>query len=246
MITLFCASLYLAQGVHLPQGKSLWDQANQNYRDGNYQQALTEYMTLYDQGIENGPLLFNIGNANYKTGKVGHAILFYEKALIFLPNDSDLKHNLERALTSRPQAKSDPDDDQMAVKIRTGFLLLPYRLVYWITAFLLLLAGAGWFVIFWKAPGAQFRVAISTIGIISFLMTGVLSFQYQALNTRDRGVILKAEESVRSGPSRIEDVSFSIYEGKRVTILARSNGWVRIRLSNGYNGWVPENAVGII
>ena len=40
---------------------------------------------------------YNLGNAHYRLGKVGYAILYYEKALKLSPNDEDVMHNLALA-----------------------------------------------------------------------------------------------------------------------------------------------------
>ncbi|PIE02968.1 MAG: hypothetical protein CSA81_04470 [Acidobacteria bacterium] len=223
-----------------------WEQANRDYTDGKYEAALTGYLELYHQGIENGALFFNMGNTCFKLRKMGYAVLYFEKAQAYLPGNEDLSHNLNLALAARPRAKTDPNADQMEAKIRTLMHTVPYLWVYILTAVLLGLSGLAWFVLFYKHPGAKTRVAVFSLGLLSLLLMGGVSYQYHYLQKKDRGVVLKSEEPIRSGPSSREDVSFTVYEGKRVKILARSNGWLRIRLENGYNGWIREDAIGTI
>jgi len=227
-------------------GEDGWERANQDYRDGKYEMALDGYHKMVDEGIENGPLFFNLGNTYFKLHKMGYAVLYYEKARIFMAGDDDLEHNLSRALASRTKARKDPNADQMSTTIRRILYYIPYNMVFILTVILLVVAGIGWFIVFWRGADAKFRVAVSTIGLVSLLLMAGLAYQHHTLTAEDRGVILKVEMPVRSGPSKNEEVSFTIYEGKRVTILAKSNGWFRIRLDNGYNGWIQEKAVGVI
>jgi len=134
----------------------------------------------------------------------------------------------------------------MAERIRKLMYALPFNLIFWMTLLLILVSGLGWTFIVIKGMSPQLRVLIGVLSLLSLLTTAMLLFQHRVLNTHDRGVILMEEATVRSGPSPSEEVSFSVYEGKRVTILDRTNGWLRVRLSNGYNGWIREGSVGII
>jgi len=46
-----------------------------------------------DGGIHNGKLYYNIGNAYFRAGNLGRAILNYKKAQTYIPNDQNLLHN---------------------------------------------------------------------------------------------------------------------------------------------------------
>ncbi|MCK7528273.1 MAG: tetratricopeptide repeat protein [Ignavibacteriales bacterium] len=76
---------------------SLMQSGNELYKNNQYQSAIDEYNKLVKQGYEGTSLYYNLGNAHYRLGKVGFAILYYEKALKFSPGDEDTKHNLALA-----------------------------------------------------------------------------------------------------------------------------------------------------
>ena len=73
---------------------------NTYYREGDYNKAIEEYKKLVDEGYVGTSLFFNLGNANYRIGKIGYSILYYEKALKLSPSDEDVKHNLDFARLS--------------------------------------------------------------------------------------------------------------------------------------------------
>ena len=75
----------------------LMKSANKFYQDGNYQLAVESYQKILGQGFESGALYYNLGNAYFKTGKLGYAIFSYEKGLKIDPNDEDLSYNLKIA-----------------------------------------------------------------------------------------------------------------------------------------------------
>ena len=76
---------------------SIMNNANQLYKNNQYQQAIDEYDKLVNQGYVGTSIFYNLGNAHYRLGQIGYAILYYEKALKFTPNDEDTKHNLALA-----------------------------------------------------------------------------------------------------------------------------------------------------
>ena len=57
------------------------------------------------------------------------------------------------------------------------------------------------------------------------------------------GVLIAAKTDVRAGPVATETISFTIHEGVRCRIMGKTDGWLRIGLANGYNGWVPRASV---
>ena len=85
-----------------------FQEANQEYARGQYQKALLLYNTvLHKEGIS-APLLFNMGNAFYQSGDLGHAVLYYERALVLDPGNPDVEANLnyvrrESGLSLGPQ-----------------------------------------------------------------------------------------------------------------------------------------------
>jgi tetratricopeptide (TPR) repeat protein len=77
--------------------QTIFFKANTRYHDGAYEDAAREYQRLLESGIESGNLFFNLGNAYFKVGDVGRAILNYERAALFMPSDPDLAANLAYA-----------------------------------------------------------------------------------------------------------------------------------------------------
>ena len=72
-------------------------EANQLYEAGQYQEAASAYQSMVDAGADDGALYYNLGNACYKSGDLGRAILNYRRAQIIDPRDSDIETNLQIA-----------------------------------------------------------------------------------------------------------------------------------------------------
>ena len=92
LLAIFASAVFANTEVN-----SLMQSGNELYKNNQYQSAIDEYNKLVKQGYEGTSLYYNLGNAHYRLGKVGFAILYYEKALKFSPGDEDTKHNLALA-----------------------------------------------------------------------------------------------------------------------------------------------------
>src|SRR3990167_1378321 len=77
--------------------QALFYTANNDYAARDYAKALAAYNSILNMDLENGALYYNMANSLFKMGKLGYAILFYEKARQLMPQDGDLKSNLSYA-----------------------------------------------------------------------------------------------------------------------------------------------------
>ena len=94
------------QGVFYNLGNTMFHQ--ENYKDaiGLYQSSYSEDSTL------TGQMLYNRANALLKSGDPGAAIESYVQALQFLPDDEDVRHNLELALLQAQQQQEEQQQQQ--------------------------------------------------------------------------------------------------------------------------------------
>ena len=88
---LFAASLVMAT----PNCKSPIVQGSLAYREGNFEKAIELWQTCVEQGFQSADLYYNLGNAYFRDGRVGFAVLYYESALRLNPANEDYLHNLK-------------------------------------------------------------------------------------------------------------------------------------------------------
>ena len=69
------------------------------YTASNYQEALNEWLDIYNTGYRSAELDYNIGNAYFKLNNVPGAILFFERARLLKPADNNINYNLQIART---------------------------------------------------------------------------------------------------------------------------------------------------
>lgn len=228
---------------------NVMQKANELYKNNQYQLAIDEYNKLVKQGYEGTSLYYNLGNAHYRLGKVGFAILYYEKALKFSPSDEDVKHNLALAKLNLVD-KVDELPPFFIFNIWEGLLasfsVSGWTIIIYIIFILLLLAVIAYF---FSRSVTQQRISFFTgIGILVllFLSISLLAVKMNKEFNIKNGIIVETSVIVKSAPDNSSKDEFSIHEGLKVRLEDKVDDWVKISLSDGKVGWIIEKSLGII
>jgi tetratricopeptide (TPR) repeat protein len=229
--------------------ETLFDKGNAAYQEGNFTAAENHYRHVLDMGFENGPLYFNLGNACFKQKKLGAAIYFWEKARLLLPSDREIRENLELAnllIVDQIEIPEDPFPVRFLEGIRD---LLTIRQESLLVLGLFLAANILFFLyIVLETSRNAFRAVIGFFiaGALTILLAGSLAWKIYDRDFLKNGVVLEQVVDVLSGPGEENIAVFTLHEGIKVRIHASTNGWCQISLPNGWNGWLPENSVGVL
>lgn len=231
------------------QISNVMQKANELYKNNQYQLAIDEYNKLVIQGYEATSLYYNLGNAHYRLGKVGFAILYYEKALKFSPSDEDVKHNLSLAKLNLVD-KVDELPPFFIFNIWEGLLasfsVSGWTIIIYIIFILLLLAVIAYF---FSRSVTQQRISFFTgIGILVllFLSISLLAVKMNKEFNIKNGIIVETSVIVKSAPDNSSKDEFSIHEGLKVRLEDKVDDWVKISLSDGKVGWIIDKSLGII
>ncbi len=228
---------------------NVMQKANELYKNNQYQLAIDEYNKLVKQGYEGTSLYYNLGNAHYRLGKVGFAILYYEKALKFSPSDEDVKHNLALAKLNLVD-KVDELPPFFIFNIWEGLLasfsVSGWTIIIYIIFILLLLAVIAYF---FSRSVTQQRISFFTgigIMVLLFLSISLLAVKMNNEFNIKNGIIVETSVIVKSAPDNSSKDEFSIHEGLKVRLEDKVDEWVKISLSDGKVGWIIEKSLGII
>lgn len=214
---------------------------NTLYEEGKYDAAISEYAKLLDQGMESGPLYFNIGNCYFKKGQHGKAILYYERANKLIPGDSDLKANYKFALSlikgNTPEISrswfTKVFDILSSLTINGQAVLLSslYSL-----SVLLLIAG-----MFIQTVRKYNRIFIPVFLIIFLSVAISLYMRVQLVN--HEAVVIAENTEVRFEPLENATKHFTLYEGLKVQVLEHKKDWVKIKRGDGKVGWIRQQDI---
>jgi tetratricopeptide (TPR) repeat protein len=222
---------------------------NDHYKKNEFNLAVEEYQKLADKGFAGASLYYNLGNSYYRLGKIGYAILYYEKALKFSPADEDIKHNL--ALTKLGlKDKVDPLPTFFIFQIWEGLLaafpVSGWTIIVYVIFIFLLIAIVAYF--FANNPSKQRLTFFSGVGLLLILILTIilLAVKFNKEFYIKDGVILEPIVTAKLSPDNSAKDGFIIHEGLKVRMEDFVDDWVKIRLNDGKIGWVLKNYIGEI
>jgi tetratricopeptide (TPR) repeat protein len=220
--------------------------AGDNYRNGQFDQAIEIYVRLLNEGYEGTTLYFNLANSYYRIGQLGQAILNYERALRLSPSDEDVKHNLAFAnLSTVDRIQPLPTfflfewwESILASLTVNGWTYLAY-----ISFILLVILIVIYF--FAKTIFQQKLILFSGLGMLAiFLM--LISLLIVKINREENvieGIVIEQSITVKTAPDLKSTDAFVIHEGLKVNLEDKLDNWVKIKLADGKVGWIENNAV---
>jgi hypothetical protein len=86
-------------------------------------------------------------------------------------------------------------------------------------------------------------VATVFSGLAALVLGALLVLQVYYLETVKTGVVVSDEIVMREGPDTSRREGPKLHAGHRARLLREDHGWVRIRLANQVEGWVPRQSV---
>ncbi len=228
---------------------SVMQKGNELYKNNQYQLAIDEYNKLIKQGYEGASVYYNLGNAHYRLGKIGYAILYYEKALKFSPSDEDIKHNLTLARLGMKD-KVDTLPPFFIFNIWEGLLasfsITGWTIIVYIVFIVLLLCILAYF---FSKSAAQQRISFfSGAGLTALLILTIilLAVKMNKEFNIKHGIIVEQSVTVKSSPDNSSKDEFIIHEGLKVRLEDNVDDWAKIRLDDGKIGWILEKNLGHI
>ncbi|MDX1463046.1 MAG: tetratricopeptide repeat protein [Marinirhabdus sp.] len=231
------------------QNNALFEQGKEHYKNQKFQEAIHSWEKVLENGQHSSSLYFNLGNANYKLNKVGPSIYYYEKALQLAPNDSDIKTNLKFA----ENARIDAIEPLPRTILSKWYASVSGVLHYEAWATVAVVASAAFVILFlwyWFAMLATRKRLLFLGAMISLLVllgSTAMAFQTFSDAKNDTPAIVFAESTeARGEPNMGSEVAFVLHEGTKVQVLSQEEAWVRIRLANGKDGWIPRDDIKVL
>jgi len=208
-----------------------------------FMKSVLHYRKLAEEaGISNGKLYYNIGNAYFRMDDLGRAILNYKRASLYMPNDDNLRKNLEYA---RGRRKSVVEEKEREKVLKTLFFLhydLPYRvrfLIFTISFSLIWLVSSAYLF----AGGPQLKTVIVVLSIISAAFLASVTVEKVVMERNPEGVIIEEEVTARKGDADTYQPSFTepLSAGTEFRLVERRGSWWHVELEDGTRCWIPAD-----
>lgn len=240
------------------EGGDLFQQANALHDEDPaeartlYQQAALRFERVVGEGgIHNGKIYYNIGNAYFRAGDLGRAILNYRRAAQYAPNDRNIEQNLAYARSQRL--------DQLA-EVEFGGPLK--ALLFWhydfsfgqrFALFALVFVGmwaAAATVLFIRRPFLKWIIGIGALGSVA--LGASLLVESWHLQNRRPGVVVAEEVVARKGDSASYEASFQepLHAGAEFLVVEERPSWIQVELhlpdGERPRCWLPKSAVAMV
>lgn len=185
--------------------------AARSYDAGDYESAAASFRRLLaaPEGLDRAALHYNLGNAEYRTGRLGYAMLHWQRSLAIRPGDGDARANvalaravLDRRLTDAAAA-GDPDTFLLELlRSMQGFHVWlrqapPSRFAGLLSAFALL-AGACWTLLMIRRGRRGLLLAVLGLSLAATTASGILL--RLRLTVAPVAVVVQPGAALRSGP----------------------------------------------
>jgi tetratricopeptide (TPR) repeat protein len=214
------------------------------YQAGRYDQAIAQWKAIAHDGVVNGQLFYNLGNAYLKADRLGPAILWYERARHLLPNDPDLRFNLEYARTLTKDTPAENASPLVRIlffwRYRLNAEAINFAAIFGNLLFWVLLIA-------WRLAKRRglFRAAVIVAApSLVFILTA--AYNYGEAHRAPQAIILPDQVSVRSGRHATDTELFVLHAGAKIEVVKHLNSHYQIRYSADKIGWVEQDAVGLI
>ena len=230
----------------LPASAITKDNADNEYKKGNYQQAIKDYRELL-KSCKSSELYYNLGNAYYRTDNITYSILCYERALLLSPSDDDIKLNLQIA-QSKTIDKITPAPEMFLVqwyKSVVNFIGIDawaaMSILFLFIAFVLLSAYFFSSKISMRKAGFFGSLAFIFVFLLSLSCGYQQKWQYE---NRKGAIVIAPSLQLKEVPDKNGKDVAVIHEGTRVDIIDDSmNSWKHVRLGDNREGWLLKSQI---
>lgn len=236
---LIAASLWLGAA---PQARADADatfaKANADYAAGHFPAAIAGYESLVKSRQWNPSLFYDLGNAFFRVGDFGRAILNYERALALEPAQPEARANLQLA---RDQARAlelsgSWTDAHLSFLTRDQFAWLAAA-AFWGAAAIL--------------SGLYVSKRRSVVWIFALFLSAAISvgaafavYQFETGRAgRDLAIVTGKSIQARLATAESAGAVLALPPGSEIKILSTRGDWTYAALPNDMRGWIPADSV---
>lgn len=232
LASLFCAVLSAASA--LPESDIQFARANQDFAQGRFKEAIEGYTTIVRAGEWSAAVFYNLGNAYFRSGDFGRAILSYERALALDRQHPESAANLKIAR-----------DEARALQIQPG-RLDHYLQMLSANQYTIAAAVAFWTGIFAIAGlifGGERRLRRAlSLTLLGLTIAGLTTFAAYRIdrNENSLGIVIGNDVTARLATAENAGSVLALPAGSEVRFLSHRGDWTYVELPNDQRGWIPE------
>lgn len=214
---------------------------NNEYAAGHFREAADRYESLASAGETSAGLFYNLGNARYRAGDFGQAILNYERALALEPHHPEAQTNLRLARDkARALELQKTPVERVLRNVTPTELTVGGSVGCWLVAF----AGAALLL------GRRRSGRVTTLLVLSILLlaasVAALYLRETGNNGRALAIVIGQKIEARLATADNAGTVLALPPGSEIKILSTRGDWVYAALPNNLRGWIPAQSAQLV
>jgi len=209
-----------------------------------YRKSAAAFETLSEHGVRNAALEYNLGNAYFRLGELGRAILHYRRAQHLDPTDDALTLNLEYARNRVEPYIKPSGGRQLMSRLMFWTSHTSVRERFWLAS---IASIAGWLgmAIRLRWRSRALTLLASLVIVLGLANAASVGWQLYDESRRPPAVVLGGEHVLRLGRGDGYDPALSqpLGPGVELRILSQRGDWVEVQLRDDKTGWLPDAAL---
>lgn len=221
------------------------------YQAGDFSSAAEAWQNCVDREFQNADLFYNLGNAYFREGRLGMAILNFEKALRLDPANADYQYNLKfaRGMTKdKVESSAEEENPLLNFFFKAHHFLSLTEQLYAIVALVWIIFILFALRLLLTSPRAR-NVLVASVFPVVFVL-GILAcsagYKIYRENAGVLGVVIADSADIVSSPSNKGQTLNMLSEGTELEVLGVKDGWVHVRLGEKINGFAKISELGIV
>ena len=232
----YCAiiSLVLASSARA-QPDADFLKANQEFSQGHFKEAISGYEALVQTHEWSANLFYDLGNAYFRIGDFGRAILNYERALALDRHHPEATANLQIARDEARSLEMQPSRLERYLQFATA------------NEFSIVAAVGFWIALFSLAALLFRRRRSAAMTALLFVMLLICAGAIFAIWQLERGsegrslaIVTGKDVQARLATADTANSVLALPPGSEINILSTRGDWIYAALPNNLRGWIQE------
>jgi len=208
--------------------------ANQEYAQGHFKEAIDGYETEVRAGQWSANVFYDLGNAYFRTGDFGRAILNYERALALERHHPEAAANLQIARDEARALEMQQSSPERYLQFASvNQYSIAAAVAFWVGAFSTVA------LIFERRRSAR----LIALSILSFSVCALAIFAAYEIDHGNKGhalaIITGDNVQARLATADTANSVLALPPGSEIKMLSTRGDWIYAALPNNLLGWIP-------
>jgi tetratricopeptide (TPR) repeat protein len=239
ILALCCATfaVSVAGSPLFAQSDAEFAKANQDYAQNNFKEAISGFETLVRSGQWSANVFYNLGNAYFRAGDFGRAILNYERALALERHHPEATANLQIARDEARALEMQQSWPERYLQIASiNQYVITAAVAFWVGLFCVV--G----LIFARRRSAAI-IALLVFSLLVFVISILAIYELDhGSKGRSLAIVIGKDVQARLATADTANSVLALPPGSEVKILSTRGDWVYAALPNNLRGWIPAKS----